>query len=168
MRKDLCGTASGNSQLASRPRVDGVKSTIASPRRIARAWAARTMGIGKTDGDGRRSAEHRLRREGLYPRVLSISIPHPALHKYIPHVFGGLMGGALEQEYKTTRLQISRVHGLPVARRLALLGPLRARLRDARAVGLAAALSIIIITIGHLEPELEELLEAAHSFRLCS
>ena len=94
------------------------------------------MGIGKTDGDGRRSAEHRLRREGLYPRVLSISIPHPALHKYIPHVFGGLMGGALEQEYKTTRLllQIPGVHGLPVARRLALLGPLRARLRDARAV----------------------------------
>ena len=145
----------------------GAKSTIASPRRIARAWAARTMGIGKTDGDGRRSAEHRLRREGLYPRVLSISIPHPALHKYIPHVFGGLMGGALEQEYKTTRLQISRVHGLPVARRLALLGPLRARLTHALPI-LLAALSIIIITIGHLEPELEELLEAAHSFRLCS
>ena len=79
------------------------------------------------------------------------------------------MGGALEQEYKTTRLllQIPGVHGLPVARRLALLGPLRARLRDARAVGLAA-LVIIIITIGHLEPELEELLEAAHSFRFCT
>ena len=125
------------------------------------------MGIGKTDGDGRRSAEHRLRREGLYSRVLSISIPHPVLHKYIPHVFGGLMGGALEQEYKTTRLQISRVHGLPVARRLALLGPLRARLRDARAVGLAALISIFTF-LGHLEPELEELLEAAYSFRFCT
>ena len=68
---------------------------------------------------------------------------------------------------KTTRLQIPRVHGLPVARRLALLGPLRARLRDARAVGLAALTIIIItITIGHLEPELEELLEAADGFRL--
>ena len=80
------------------------------------------------------------------------------------------MGGALEQEYKTTRLllQIPRVHGLPVARRLALLGPLRARLRDARAVGLAPTLTIIIITIGHLEPELEELLEAAHCFRFCT
>ena len=111
----------------------------------------------------------RLRREGLYPRVLSISIPHPALHKYIPHVFGGLMGGALEQEYKTTRLllQIPGVHGLPVARRLALLGPLRARLRDARAVGLAA-LTIVVGLVGHLEPELEELLEAAHSFRFCT
>ena len=111
----------------------------------------------------------RLRREGLYPRVLSISIPHPALHKYIPHVSGGLMGGALEQEYKTTRLllQIPGVHGLPVARRLALLGPLRARLRDARAVGLAALISIFTF-LGHLEPELEELLEAAHCFRFCT
>ena len=74
-----------------------------------------------------------------------------------------------EDQYKKPLAysQIPRVHGLPVARRLALLGPLRARLRDARAVGLAA-LSIIIITIRHLEPELEELLEAAYSFRFCT
>ena len=107
--------------------------------------------------------------KGSIPRVLSISIPHPALHKYIPHVFGGLMGGALEQEYKTTRLllQIPRVHGLPVARRLALLGPLCAGLTHALPI-LLAALSVIIITIGHLEPELEELLEAADGFRFCT
>ena len=28
--------------------------------------------------------------KGSIPRVLSISIPHPALHKYIPHVFSFL------------------------------------------------------------------------------
>ena len=107
--------------------------------------------------------------KGSIPRVLSISIPHPALHKYIPHVFGGLMGGALEQEYKTTRLllQIPGVHGLPVARRLALLGPLRARLTHPCPVGLAALISIFTL-LGHLEPELEELLEAAHCFRFCT
>ena len=79
------------------------------------------------------------------------------------------MGGALEQEYKTTRLllQIPGVHGLPVARRLALLGPLRARLRDALPI-LLAALTIVVGLVGHLEPELEELLEAADGFRLCS
>ena len=42
----------------------------------------------------------RLRREGLYPRVLSISIPHPALHKYIPHFSSSFNTKPLAYYYK--------------------------------------------------------------------